>query len=209
MDRAADDTLQLLRRWHRGEDHALQELLARHLEWVRRFVHDRLGNGLRQKAETLDMVQEAMLRLLRYGPRFEVADTAQFRALVARIVENTIRDEVRRMQRQLRDVAREHRMSTDTILCLDGAGQVTRPSQAASRDEHKAWVQLAIEFLDAPDREVILLREWEGLDFPAVAERLGIGVEAAKKRFQRALPRLHRKMVELRAGGLGRLLSDP
>jgi RNA polymerase sigma-70 factor (ECF subfamily) len=207
MEAAATQTLTLLRRWHAGERAALDALIERHLDWVRDYVRRRLGPELRGRAETQDVVHDGLVRVLQYMPRFELADEDQFRALVARIVENTIRDQNRRMHRGLRDVDREHERG-DSVLRLDPpAAEITRPSQHVSRDEHRAWVRLAIEFLGAEDRDVILLREADGLEFAAIAERLGVTEDAARKRFQRALPRLAAKLQELRDGRLAAALA--
>ena len=76
MEPDEDLTGKLLERWHAGDGGALDELLVRDLPWIRRCVHRRLGQGLRQRAETEDFVQEAVLEVLRYGPRFVVGTRA-------------------------------------------------------------------------------------------------------------------------------------
>jgi RNA polymerase sigma factor (sigma-70 family) len=68
----------------------------------------------------------------------------------------------------------------------------------AERNEQQAWLALAVELLDPDDRETIRLRDWEGLSFPALGAELGISEEAARKRYQRALPRLAAKLEQLR-----------
>jgi len=68
------ETPDLLRRWHAGDEEALGRLLERELPWVRRLVHRRLGPLLRRSGETQDFVQEAMVEVLRYGPRFTASN---------------------------------------------------------------------------------------------------------------------------------------
>ena len=77
---------------------------------------------------------------------------------------------------------------------------MTRPSEAASRREDTEWVRLALELLPAADRDVLRLREWEKLSFEQVGERLGVGANAARMRFARALPKLADKVAALRRG---------
>ena len=203
------DTLDLLRSWHGGDRRALDELIERNLPWVQEYVHRRLGDKLRRMGETLDFVQGAMIGVLEYGPQFEVSDEDQFRALVARIVENELRGQHRYMHRQKRDADRQQQLPSDTVLGLDPpAKSVTRPSERAHKREEEEWVRLALEFLPAQDQEALWLHEWEGLTFKVMGERLGVSEDAARMRFQRALPKLAVKVAQLQQGGLGNLLKE-
>jgi RNA polymerase sigma-70 factor (ECF subfamily) len=72
------------------------------------------------------------------------------------------------------------------------AAQGGRPDEAASQREIGAAVERAIAELDDTSREVIVLRDVEGLSAAETAEVLGASVEAVKSR-------LHRARSELRA----------
>ena len=107
-----DRTIELLRRWHGGERAALDELVRCNLGWLRNHVRTRLGPRLRAHGESTDYVQEAVIDVLTYGPRFEISDNGQFRALLCRIVEHNLRDrnpalaaQDERIVRHLRDLA--------------------------------------------------------------------------------------------------------
>lgn len=205
----ADPTQGLLHSWHSGDRSALQQLVAHHLDWVRDHVHRRLRPELRDAGDTQDFVQEAMVAVLEYGPQFRVQDGARFRALVARIVENDIRDRHRFLHRARRDVARRAGPATDTVLELDPAVRsVTSPSVAADREERQEWLRLALELLDPSDREIIRMRDWEERTFVEAGELLGIQEDAARKRYTRALPKLAQKVAKLRAGQLDAVLGE-
>lgn len=196
-------TIDLLRSWHAGSRTALEDLLARHLPWIRDYVRRRLGEKLRARDETLDLVQEAVVDVLEYGPRFEITDEGCFRSLLARIVENNIRDRDKYLNRACRDAGRERSGCTDSVLALDPpVDSVTNPSAKASAAETAEWVRLAIELLEPADREVVLLREWDGLTFTAIGQRLGIPENTARMRYQRALPKLAQKVTGLRSGAV-------
>jgi RNA polymerase sigma-70 factor (ECF subfamily) len=199
-------TLLLLKRWHAGERAALDTLLERDMPWIKEHVSRRLGPALRTRLESGDVVQETMLQVLRYGPRFLLSDMDQFRALLARMVENVIRMQARRLQQERRDAQREQQLPSDSVLLLDRSSQ--RPSQIAAKDESAAWMQLGIELLDPDDKDVLMLRQWDGLSFGDVGERLGIAEDAARMRFQRALGRLARLVQRLRAGELQKVLAE-
>lgn len=200
------ETMTLLRRWHDGDVAALDDLLQRDLPWLRAQVRQRIGDEVLARVEVEDVVQNAMVHVLRHGPRFVVADREHYRALLLRIVENTIRKQVRDGRRHKRDVAREQSLPSGSVLALDA--QITRPSAAADRNERRAWVQLALELLGPADREVIMLRQWEGLSFAGLGERCGISEDAARMRFDRAVARLARIVKRLRGGELPRVLAE-
>lgn len=197
-----------LTRWYAGESQALDKLLEENQEWVHRRVRARLGEGLRKKLDSMDVVQEAMGEFLRYGPRVRVESEEHFRNLMVRIVENVIRDEHDWFHARRRAMSREQRIPTDSVIDLQRSAAVTRPDRAAEKGEHRAEVRLAIELLDPDERRVILLRQWEGLEFAEIGERLGLTADAARMRFQRALPRLAAKVGEIRGGRLRELDSE-
>src|SRR5262245_47791305 len=165
----------LLQRWHAGDQDALNILVERDLEWIRTYVHRRMGALLRRKAETNDIVQETLLRAFRYGPRLLVAGHGQFRALIGRIVDNVLRDQIDHFQAIRREARREHPLAPDSVLSLDlPVASVERPSEAVLRGEMRQWIRPALELLDPDDRRVILLRLWEDLAFAEIAARMGI-----------------------------------
>lgn len=201
-------TVDLLAQTHGGSASALAALVEEHLPWIHEHVRRRLGSALRGDAESLDFVQDAMVDALRAGPRFVVSDPVHFRALMARIIENNLRDRRRYMERERRDYRRSQPLSTDSVMPLDPAARsVTGPEDHAARNEDLCWLNLALELLDPEDREVVRLREWEGLGFAALGGQLGVSEEAARKRYARALPKLAVKVEMLRQGRVGGLLD--
>jgi RNA polymerase sigma-70 factor (ECF subfamily) len=200
MDAEHGQTLDLLRAWHAGDRGALADLLARELPWIREQVRPRLGPLLRARAESQDYVQEALIRVLEYGPRFVAADRQRFRGLLLRIIENQLRDMVDWHGAEKRGVRLERPLPSDSVIDVDSRRAVTRPSEHAIASERRAWLHLALELLDPEDRRVILLRQWHELEFAAIAELLGVTADAARMRFNRALPQLARKLEDLLAG---------
>ena len=206
---AKDSITQQILALHRGDESALHQLVKDHLPWIEARVRQRLTPVARRFGDTQDFVQEALLDVLRDGPRFVVDSPAGFRALLARIVENNLVDRVRYLQRDQRDYRRVRALPTDSVLMLDApARSITEPPLQADRNEQQAWLRLAVELLDPGDREVIRLRDWDGCSFPECAERLGSTEEAARKRYLRALPRLADKLELLRQGDWQRTLPD-
>jgi RNA polymerase sigma factor (sigma-70 family) len=202
------DTSQYLTQWHAGHREGIDALLERHMPWIRDQVRLRMGPVLRRRGDTGDYVQDAMVEFLIYGPRFMLSDEGQFRALILKIVQNTLRNRVDRFTAKRRAVSRERPLPSDTILCLDSPHpSVKTPSQSAAGHEQEAWVRLGMEFVDDPTREVLVLRDWDRLTFGDIGRRLGISSEAARKRYHRAFTRLADKVLMLRRGELDKILD--
>jgi RNA polymerase sigma factor (sigma-70 family) len=208
-DPPASETLVLLRSWHDGDRQALEQLLERDLPFVRDYVAARMGALLRARVEVDDIVHEAMIAALRYTPKFLVSEREHFRALLARITENVLRDNADRFQAQKRDARRERPTPSDSMLHLDPSlSMPTRPSQAASRNEERGWVRLAIDLLSPEDRQMILWHDYDDLSFDEIATQLGKKKDAVRMRFARLLPQLARKIEQLKAGRLAEALGD-
>jgi RNA polymerase sigma-70 factor (ECF subfamily) len=206
MGQHIPDTTVLLKRWNSGDEGALQELLSKHLPWIKTYVHQRLGDFLRTKEEPSDIVQTALVEFLRYGPRFQVSSEAHLRFLLGRIAENVLRDRHDFFTRRRRQAAREQPIPDDSVLALDaGAREVTRPDAAFERKQWQAWVRLALELMEPEERDLIVLRQWDNLEFAEIGARLGLAADAARMRFQRALPKLANKIQMLQRGELDEL----
>lgn len=198
-----EQTAHLLERWHGGDRAALDELLLRNLAWVQDYVGRRLGPQLLQKEEAVDLVQDACVDILTYGPRFVVADRARFRALLGRMVENNLRDKRDYYAAQRRDADRERGLSSCTVLRL---GET--PSQIVARDEHAEMTRLAIDLLPPQERDVLVLREYEQLQYDDIAAKVGLSTSGVRKCYRRALVALAGKVRSLRKGLIDDAIGD-
>ncbi len=202
------ETRELLARWHDGERAALDELLRRHLPWIEEQVSRRLGSALRAKAETQDFVQDAVIEALRYAPRFSVANEAVFRRILLRIIRNVLCDRHDWFTARRREMSRERPLARDTVLDLDPPRErVPPPGGAAEQAELEARVRLALEFLSEEERRVVILRDWDGLEFGAIGDAAGVSADAARMRYHRALVRLTAHAERILSGELRPLLD--
>ncbi|MFN6146814.1 MAG: RNA polymerase sigma factor [Planctomycetota bacterium] len=203
MDASSDPTPALLERWHRGDEAALSTLIEIHIEWLRAQAEKRLGEFLKSRGNVDDYVQDAMLDFLRNAPRFQVRDGSQFRSLLARVLENTLRDRNDWFRAKRRDLARDRKLPTDSVLPLDPALQrSTTPSRDVGRTELRDWVRLGLEMLDGEDRKILLAREYEDRSFVEIGAELGMSANAVRMRWVRALERLAKVMQTMRNGGV-------
>lgn len=95
-----------------------------------------------------------------------------------------------------RDSTREREQSLEELGELAGFGDIDHtPERMARAAEERSLVEQALAALAPREREILVLRELEGLDGAAAAELLGLSLAAQKSRLHRARLRL---AVELR-----------
>ncbi len=191
---APDDTRDLLKSTHEGDKDALQELLARHMPWIRQIVRQRIGLEIGVEFDSVDVVQETVLRVLTKGPKYLVSDPKAFRALTARIAINVLIDKHRDLETKKRGVQR--------VIDLDRMDSVDGPRTEAEKRESVALLDLALELISQADREIIELRQFQGLSFEDVAKATDSTADAARMRFGRALKRVAQRVAKLKKTGL-------
>ncbi len=198
-----------LDQWNRGDPEGLRSLMEEHLPWLQNHIRKRLGAFFKKKAQTCDYVQDAVLQFLQYAPRIHLSDEGHFRALLVHIAENSLRDKNEWYNAKRRAMAQEKPLPSDTVLSLDPPkGGCKTPSQSVERHEREAWVRLGLEFMDHDDREIIVLRQWDGLSFAELGERIGISKDATRMKYNRAVRRLGEKVWALRRGKLNRFENE-
>jgi RNA polymerase sigma factor (sigma-70 family) len=193
-----DECERLLTLWQQGEAAAIGPLLSQVEPFVRQRARHLLGAELRWKVASDDIVQDAVLEFLRYGPRHVPANVSQLRALLARIVANTVCDHGKWFQARRRRMAQDAPLHTTLLAGL--SQEDAQPSEVAAQRELAERLLLALDLLPAADRELITWREWEQLPFAEIGQRRGQTEEAARTSVRRALLRLSDTLARLRRG---------
>jgi RNA polymerase sigma-70 factor, ECF subfamily len=174
-----DDTDdRLLERARAGDSTALERLLARHQGRVYRFGMKMCGNP----EDAKDVLQETLLAMARGVRDFRGASSVS--TWLYTIARSFC---IKKRRRSQFAPAHEHSLETDArreAASLPDTGQ--RPDEAASTRQLERALEGAIGALEPASREVLLLRDVEGLSAPEVAEVLGLGVQAVKSRLHRA-----------------------
>jgi RNA polymerase sigma-70 factor (ECF subfamily) len=185
-------TCQLLGRVRHGDRAALDELLSEHRPYLHRLVKLRFDVQLQPRVDPSDIVQETLLsvaaRIEDYLRRQPMPFWLWLRQTAC---ERLVEMQRRHVSAARRTVGREVSLPADSSLDLAMTllGQST-PSEQAAAAELAEQVRRAINRLDADDRAIIVLRNYEQLTNQQAAEVLGIELSAASKRFGRALIRL-------------------
>ena len=185
-----------------GDAIALEDLLVRYQDRLRRIVRVRLGARLRAKVESMDIVQEAMLVAARKIGDADLRSSAAIINWLSRIAENKIHDANDYFTAQRRDRGREAQMNVviqGESVGWEPADQGPQPCTGAEQLEVEAIVDDALSELVEAQREVFLLRHYCGADWSEVARELGRSVDAVQQLYARARTTLRAK-VEPRLG---------
>ncbi len=192
----------LLQEARAGDRRALDELLSRNEAFLRRFIESRLEPQLRARVDSSDVVQEVWLEAFRRLPAYVNEPGIPFRLWLRQLAQDQLIMMWRRhCKASRRSVTREVSWPDQSSLLL--ARQLvsanSTPSKKLNQQDLAQRVGQAVGQLAAVDREVLLMRTYEGLSFDEVGYLLEIEPTAARKRHGRALLRLHALLV---AGGL-------
>jgi RNA polymerase sigma-70 factor (ECF subfamily) len=143
--------------------------------WLTRNDHD---------AE--DVVQEAVLRALQFFDSFRGGDG---RSWLLTIVRNTCYTRLERHRRH-------QPLATFDEAIHSGTDAGDDPSRLLLQMEDQQAVAQAVEELPLEFREVIVLREMEGLSYKEIASIAGIAMGTVMSRLARARERLQNHLVE-------------
>ena len=185
-----------------GDGAALGRLLERYRNYMGLLVRLQVGRRLRRKVDVEDLLQEVWLEIHRKIVTFRGSSEREFLMWVRRMIGSILANQVRhflgtkcrdlRLERALVDELNESSRALNRSLI---APQST-PSQQAVRREQAVILADALQGLPEDYREVIILRQLEGLSFPDVARRLGRTEDSVKNVWLRALARLRRTLEE-------------
>lgn len=199
-----EQTQELLSAARGGDDSAVNELLEKHRNSVRRLVQVRLDRKVQRRVDVSDVVQEVMAeaskRLQKYLENPEMA----FHLWLRQIAWDHIIDTYRRHRVSAkRNMDREQSMTANAgpdrsavELAVQLCDPGMTPAAAAAQREIARRVESSIERLDEQDREVILMRHYEHLTNLEIATALGLNPPAASMRYLRAVRRLRQLLEE-------------
>jgi RNA polymerase sigma-70 factor (ECF subfamily) len=191
-------TCRLLEDVRRGDRRALERLLARYRPDMEAFVAFHLDARLRARVDPSDLVQEAQLDLAQRMGDFLQRRPMPFHLWVRRTAYLRLLNLRRDQRRARRCVDREVPLPERSSLLLAGSlvCGAPSPSQLAQAREFAERVSRAVAELAEADHEVLLLRHAQELAYEEIAHLLDIEPAAARKRYGRALIRLHKVLTD-------------
>jgi RNA polymerase sigma-70 factor (ECF subfamily) len=203
----SSETQRLLQQVSAGDPQAIARLLDRHRPYLRRLVELRLDPRMRARVDPSDVVQEAQLEALRRLDGYLKQPPMPFRLWLRQLAYDRLlmlrRHHVTAARRTVeRDVPLPDRSSLQLARQLLAAGST--PSEQLVKREFVRRVRQAVSLLPDGDREVLVLRNLEGLSNRETAQVLGMDPATASRRYGRAVIQLRTLLLQ---SGLGE--SEP
>jgi len=160
---ASDEQLMLA--FSKGSSYAFDELFSRYKQPVYGFFRRRVT----ESTQAEELTQETFVALLRAAARYQ--PRALFRTYLYAIGFK---------------ILRAHRRKA--VFRATFFGQRNSTPDPGKRDATEAglWVRRAVEKLDAMDREILLLREFEQLSYAEIADLLQLPMNTVRSRLFRA-----------------------
>jgi RNA polymerase sigma-70 factor (ECF subfamily) len=188
----------LLQKARKDDQAAFGLLLESCRNYLTLLARVQIGRRLQGKVDASDVVQDAFLAAHRDFAQFAGTTEKEFAGWLRQILACRLSDLVRRYyEAQRRDVRLERQLADDvdrSSRCLELMARESSPSQHVSRREQAVLLADALKRLPEEYGEVIILRHFEGLRFPEIAQRMQRSVDSVEKLWVRALARLRRSL---------------
>ncbi len=178
---------QLMIAFSRGSTDAFGALFMRYKQPLFGFFWRRVAD----RAQAEELTQEAFVAVIRAAPRYE--PSAKFRTYLYAIA--------------LKILRAYRRKAAFRATFLGSPGEHVEPS-AESSVVTQLFMREALKRLDAMDREILLLREFEQLSYAEIAELLKLPVNTVRSRLFRARTAL-RELLSEHASTSGRAMRGP
>lgn len=200
-----------------GQSEALGELCDLYRNYLRMIVRTGMGPRLRERIDMSDVVQEALVEVVRQFPQFTGQTEAALVGWLRRLVAQKLAD-LGRYHSRAKRAGDAGALPLDAAWDpgagghADGGGDAgarlldmlalsqTSPSEAASRRELTVLLADALTTLPEAEAEVLWLYHAEALSFEAIGDRLGVGRKAVRGLWARGLKNLRRHLDPPGAG---------
>jgi RNA polymerase sigma-70 factor (ECF subfamily) len=193
----AQPTQVLLDRVRRGDGDAVNGLLERHRDAIKRMIDRRMDRVVQRRVDASDIVQDVMIEANRRLGDYLANPTMPFQLWLRHMARDRLIDAHRRHRvASTRSVDREVTPpqagpdASQADMLGQFADRELTPAAAATWRELERRFAAAVEQLEEADRQIVLLRHFEHLSTAEAAEALGLSKAAAGMRYLRAIRRL-------------------
>jgi RNA polymerase sigma-70 factor (ECF subfamily) len=181
-----DDDFRLVARAQQGDFGAYDELVTRH----RGRIFAMIRNMIHQEADAWDLSQEVFIKAWNALPRFEAR--ARFSTWIYRIAHNAVYDWTRRRKiesaGELNDEIFERERIDSSSFTTPSGGE--SPDETMAFGELRAKIETALGKLSADHREVVLLKDVQGLSYKEIADVMECSIGTVMSRLYYARQKL-------------------
>jgi RNA polymerase sigma-70 factor (ECF subfamily) len=182
----------LVRSASRGDQPAVDELLARYLPGLRAFIRLRVGPVIRARESSSDIAQSVCREILGNIDAFQYGGEVGFKHWLYTSALRKLQKKDDYWRAQKREAVRE--ISDDDEQLLGCYRSLSSPSRRAMAREEAQRIEAAFDQLSEDDREVIALARVIGLSHKEIAEKMGRTEQATRLLLHRALAKLAEKL---------------
>jgi RNA polymerase sigma-70 factor, ECF subfamily len=189
QDKSGWSDMDLVHAAQKGDMAAFEELVARH----RDKIYARAYSMMRNEDEALDLSQEAWVKGWQRLVQFQ--GDSSFVTWMTRITINLCLDQLRRQKRQ--------RAESIEMLEEEAGGverympvAISNPTAGLEQTELRRRIDRALAQLSHEHRTVLILHEFEDLEYKEIAKRMGCSIGTVMSRLFYA----RRRMASLLAG---------
>lgn len=186
-----------------GGHDELSLLFARHRNSLKKMVSLRISAPLQARVDDSDVIQDGYLEAARLLPDYienpDLPPSIWIRRIVKQSLSRHIRfhvDTAKRSTRRENENYLEAGADTSSMV-FALADSISSPASQVVKEEAISEIWRLLESVDPCEREVLCLKQIEGLTFEEVAAELDMGISSVKRRFQRAVIRLSKLAAHL------------
>lgn len=203
MSRNLRNTLTLVTRAKSGDNEALNLLLGHYLDRILRMVRMRIGSKMRARLDSMDVVQEVMSRAIKGFENFEVKHEAAFLHWIRKLVQNEIINLANHHNAQKRNINNEVSKNQEfqenrSVISQIPADSIWHPSKQLRLKNEIIELESAMDQLKEDQKEIIIMKQYEGLTYREISGEIGISEDAARMKYGRAMDKLTDILTDLR-----------
>lgn len=176
--------------------------LNRYRDYLLLLARVEIDPRLRQKLDPSDVAQQTMLDAFQKREQFCGSSESERDAWLRQILANNLVDALRTVGRKKRDVERERSLelqleqSSQHFASWLGAEQST-PSQKLEQHEQAIKLAGALAKLPDPQREALVLQNWDNWSLAEIAEHMGRTPAAVAGLLKQGLKRLRELVTDV------------
>lgn len=182
-------------------EHAEQPEFERFRDYLLIVARTMIGPAHRGRIDPDDLVNQTLFEAFRERGQLRASDEGQIAAWLRQMLENNLRDTVRYLHRDKRDVARDQTMvreswNTSGSRLMELTAGLTSPSGRAVQNETELLLTAALMQLPGLQREAIELHHLQGCTLAETAELLDRSFASVAGLLRRGLKRLREILQE-------------
>lgn len=165
---------ELIRKVHNGSKEALNTIIDHYYNDIYRFCLYLTG----QETDSYDITQEVFLRFIKYFDSYQHRNLKGYLLIIAR------------------NLCRDYYHHKDDCFCIDDAVCLSVEDGRLAGVEDAMLLFHALQDLPVNQREVIIMRVYEGLRFHEIARITGCTLSTAKSRYRLGIRNLRKRLED-------------